>query len=184
MFGISFWFPVFLDRYLMFAAIGGTLALSVSIDSIISSPKWKIVIPAIMCLTFIGTVKPNRSNNRLERDAVLKVKELKDNKTLVVVAPYHFALNFSYYYDKKIFNDFNTEEVYKNILSDLKKENVICVNSLNDIDFKNFDKVVFLDIASNFSAPNNGIYELLNGNLRLKGKTHIEEIYDVYEFVK
>ena len=184
MFGISFVFPVFLDRYLMFVAIGGTLALGLSADSIISHPKGKFVIPVIMCLLFVVTVKPNKSNNRLERDAVQKVKELKNDQTLVVIAPYYFALNFSYYYDRKIFTDWNSEDVFKNMLDDLKQENVICINSLAGVDFNAYEKVIFLDVASNFAVPDNGIFNTLNSQLKLAGKTHIEEIYDVYVFSK
>lgn len=184
MFGISFSFPVFLDRYLMFVAIGGTLALGLSVDSIIAQAKGRFVIPVLMCLVLVVTVKPNKSNNRLERDAVQKVRELKTDQTLVVVAPYYFALNFSYYYDQRIFSNWNSEDIFKNMMADLKKENIVCVNSLRGVDYSSYEKVIFLDVASNFAVPNNNIFNTLNGEMKLLGKTHIEEIYDVYEFSK
>lgn len=178
MFVISFWIPMFLDRYLMFVSIGFPLLVAVSTDFIIQNPKFKLLIPGFICLLFIVTVKPDKTNKREVRETVQLVKQLENNETLVLVAPVHFSLNFIYYYDRDLFRLSDTELIEKK----LSERRLYCINSLEGIDYKSAKRLVLVDAASNFSAPNNNILNTLSIEFRQKKNYHIEEIFDIYEF--
>lgn len=178
MFVISFWVPMFLDRYLMFIAIGFCVLVALSTDFILQKPKFRLIIPGFICLLFIVSVKPNKTNKREVRETVQLVKELENDSTLVLVAPVHFSLNFIYYYDRDLFREPDGEKVR----NELGKKSLYCINSLENIDYKNRKRIVLVDAASNFSAPNNNILNTLNAEFNQTKKHHIEEIFDIYEF--
>lgn len=178
MFVISFWIPMFLDRYLMFISIGFPLLVAVSSDFIIQNPKFRLLVPAFICLLFIVTVKPNKTNKREVRETVQLVKNLENDSTLVLVAPVHFSLNFIYYYDRDLFRLSDGELIRKK----LSERRLYCINSLEGIDYKSAKRIVLVDAASNFSAPNNHILNTLNTEFNQTNKHHIEEIFDIYEF--
>lgn len=182
MFAVSFRVPMFLDRYLMVAAIGFVLTLAVSADQLIRSEKWKYVLPGVLCLLFIVTVKPNKTNKREVRKVVELVKTQQDENTYVIVSPYHFSMNFAYYFDRKSFTDYSSADPYGPILRTLKEQRVWCVDGIVGFDASKWKRVIFVDAASQFSAPNNGIFETLNGSYQLVNKQHVEEIFDVYMF--
>nr|WP_294857951.1 glycosyltransferase family 39 protein [uncultured Fluviicola sp.] len=178
MFVISFWIPMFLDRYLMFISIGFPLMVAISTNFIIQNPKFRIIIPALICMLFIVTIKPNKTNKREVRETVQLVKQLENDQTLVLVAPVHFSLNFIYYYDQELFKYSDIELAKKK----LNERRLYCINSLEGIDYKSAKRIVLVDAASNFSAPNNNILNTLNAEFNQVNKHHIEEIFDIYEF--
>jgi mannosyltransferase len=178
MFVISFWIPMFLDRYLMFVSIGFPLLVAVSTDFIIQNPKFRLLVPALICLLFIVTVKPNKTNKREVRETVHLVKQLENNETVVLVAPVHFSLNFIYYYDRELFQYTDIELAKKK----LSERRLYCINSLEWLDYKSAKRIVLVDAASNFSAPNNNILNTLNTEFKQVNKHHFEEIFDIYEF--
>lgn len=178
MFIISFWIPMFLDRYLMFVSIGFYLAVAVSTDFIFRNTRWKLLVPGLICLLFIVTVKPNKTNKREVRETVQLVKQLENDSTLVLVAPVHFSLNFLYYYDRELFRSSDPEYIRQQ----LSKRSLYCINSLEGIDYQSPKRVVLVDAASNFSAPNNRILSTLTTRLTQTNKHHLEEIFDIYEF--
>src|SRR5690606_18039135 len=87
MFGISFWVPMFFDRYLMPAAIGFYVLLPVAINYLANSKKYTLIIPSLVCFLFIITSKPNLSNKRNVKEAIDKIIELKTEKTAVYMCP-------------------------------------------------------------------------------------------------
>lgn len=178
MFVISFWVPMFLDRYLMFISIGFPLLVAVSTDFMIQKPKFRLLVPGLICLLFMVTIKPNKTNKREVRETVQLVKKLENDQTLVLVAPDHFTLNFVYYYDRGLFRSSNIEHAKKQ----LQERNLYCINSLEGVDYKRAKRIVLVDAASNFSAPNNNILNTLNSEFNQTKKHHIEEIFDIYEF--
>ncbi|WP_430404989.1 glycosyltransferase family 39 protein [Fluviicola sp.] len=180
MFVISFWIPMFLDRYLMFISIGFCIVVALSVDFIIQKPKFQYIIPSFICLLFIASVKPNKSNKREVRETVALVKSLENDSTLVLVAPVHFSLNFIYYYDRSLFGKSDAQFVQ----NELNKRQLYCINSLEGVNYNPWKRIVLVDAASNFSAPNNNILNTLNAEYNQTNKQHIEEIFDVYEFGK
>jgi mannosyltransferase len=182
MFGISYLVPMFLDRYLMPAAIAFCIVLGISLDYIIKIRKYRYIIPSIIVLLFVITTKPDITNNRNVKETVDKIKDIKDSNTLVIVSPPHFILNFVYYYDREIFKDYNTDDIYSNINKSLNSENVYGVNRIDEIDYKEWDKIVFLDAAASFSDPNNNVKTELDANYDLTNHFYFYEIFNIFEY--
>jgi uncharacterized membrane protein len=182
MFGISYFVPMFLDRYLMPASIAFCFVLSISANYLIENPKFRYIIPIIICVLFIATTKPNITNKRNVKETVEKVKEIKNENTLVLICPQHFIINFVYYYDIEMFKDYNTKNIYANIDTDLKNENIYGINNISEINFKKYNNIVFLDAAANFSFPNNNINNELDANYSLKNEYKFYEIFKVLEY--
>lgn len=182
MFGSSYFVPMFLDRYLMPAAIVFSLVVGIALDYLIQRPIYNYIIPFIISVLFIVTVKPNITNKRNVKETVAKVKELKDPNTLVLICPAHFSLTFSYYYNIDYFKDYNTEKIYSNIQQSLNSEHIYAINSMSEVDFKKWDKIVYLDAAANFSAPNNDILTQLDAHYTFINKTEFYEIFNVFEY--
>ena len=111
-------------------------------------------------------------------ETVQLVKQLENDQTLVLVAPVHFSLNFIYYYDRDLFKYSDIELAKKK----LSERQLYCINSLEGIDYKSAKRIVLVDAASNFSAPDNNILNTLNAAFNQVNKHHIEEIFDIYEF--
>lgn len=182
MFGISYLVPMFLDRYLMPAAIAFSIVLGISLDYLIKNPKYRYIIPSIIMLLFVSTVKPDITNKRDVRETVLKIKDVKDANTLVLVCPAHFVLDFAYYYDREIFKDHSPDKMHSNIHTSLNMENVYGINHINEVDFTKWEQVIFLDAAASFSYPYNDIKNELDAYYDLTNTFHFYEIFNVFEY--
>lgn len=182
MFGISFTVPIFIDRYLMTAAIAFPLVLGISADYLIKTPVYKFIIPIVLISSFIATVKPNISNKRNVKETVEKIKKLKDSNTLILICPSHFIFNFVYYYNIDVFKDYNANDTYSNINNSLISENVYSINNISEIDYGKWNKIVYLDAAANFSHPNNNITKELNAKYKLKSNYKFDEISNIFVY--
>lgn len=182
MFCVSYLLPMFMDRYLMPAAIAFCLLVGITVDYITKRPRYIYIAPAIICLLFISTVNPNITNKRNVKETVEKIRDLKDSNTAVCICPSNFVLNFSYYYDREIFKKYDVNDIYSNIVKGLALQNVYGINNINEIDYKKWDRIVFLDAAAAFSYPNNNIKKELDVNYNLKGEYKFYEIFNVFEY--
>ena len=182
MFCVSYLLPMFMDRYLMPAAIAFCLIVAITVDYITKGPKYKNIAPVIICLLFISTVNPNITNKRNVKETVEKIRDLKDSNTAVFICPSNFVLNFSYYYDREIFKNYDVNDTYSNIIIALAQQNVYGINNINEIGYKKWDRIVFLDAAAAFSYPNNNIKKELDVNYNLKDEYKFYEIFNVFEY--
>ncbi|MDR2009807.1 MAG: glycosyltransferase family 39 protein [Bacteroidales bacterium] len=182
MFLISYYVPMFLDRYLMFVTIGYYLAVAIASDYLISKKYYSLIIPGIICILFIATSNPDITNKRNVEETVDKINELKTNNTLVIICPDHFVLNYSYYHDIDIFKIVDTEDIYRSASSALKKSDIYGIKNINEIDYSKWDHIVYLDAAASFSHPDNNIVNTLDEKYNLDSYHEIYEIFKVYEY--
>ena len=185
MFVVSFWIPMFIDRYLMTAAVAFPLVVAISADYIIKKHRFKFIIPIAITLLFASTVKADLSNNRDVKETVSKTKELKTSSAIVYFCPDYFDLNFVYYYNIEYFKGYDEKKIKNKIHKNLNSENIFPISSYNQIDtnlIKNMDKIIYLDAAADFCYPENNIKNKLDLNYRLKNEYKFYEIFNVYEY--
>ncbi|MEX1191598.1 MAG: glycosyltransferase family 39 protein [Brumimicrobium sp.] len=180
MFGVSYLVPMFLDRYLMPASIAFIILLGISADYIIKTKKYKYMVPVIISILFISTAKPNFTNKRNVEETVEKINEIKDSNSLVLISPSNFVLNFIYYYDIEAFKDYNVDAIYSNINSFLKSEGIHGIYNLNEVDYKKYNHIIFLNATPNPSY--NDINKTLDEGYHLENKYKFYEIFNVYEY--
>ena len=184
MFSISYWIPMFLDWYVMPAAIAFPLLLGICMDYVIKKPKYNYIIPVILCLLFIMSAKPNITNKRNVRECVEKIKEIKQTNTLVIISPSTFMLNFSYYYNITFFKNYHSQKIYSRIHQALISENIYAINDIKEIDLKPWHHIAYVDAAADFSSPNNNIKKELDAHYHLKNTFQFYEIFNVFEYKK
>ena len=182
MFGISYLVPMFLDRYLMPAAVGFPILLALSSDYLIPKLSFRSVIPLVICLLFAATVKPNLSNKREIDKAVSKIKEIRKPNSLVLLCPHHFVLTFAYHYDQNIFKLTGSSDSYKAVDSALKCHNIYAIDHIGEVNPEGYNQILYLDAASSFTHPENQIVEQINNTMELKNKYYFYEIFNVYEY--
>jgi len=182
-FAISFWVPMFFDRYLMFASIGFYILLAHSVSSLL--PRLKYILPLALVILFAFTSNPNITNKRDSKGAISKVLELKRDGDLVLICPNWFDINFMYYYDQDKFkachNDHTKEEMY----TYLNAQNIFPIHKISQIDSAQFSlakRVIYLDVAADYTFPKNGIKEYLDANLDYVDRHHYPEIFYIYEY--
>lgn len=184
MFIISYWLPMFLDRYLIFVSIGYYLILAIAVNYLyVQKTFGNNTIAGLIVVFFIITFRPNIDNKRHVKEAIEKIVALKDGNTEVIMCPYHFVLNFTYYYNQNIFKDADEKNVFGKIVERLKKEKIYAINSFDPALFDS-EKIIYLDAAADFSFPNNNILNTLNKKYQLINTFRYYEVFNVYEFKK
>lgn len=182
MFVISYWVPVFLDRYLMPAAIAFMVLLGIAVDYLIQSAKFKYVIPAIIGSLFIATIRPNINDEDDFKEAVEKVKNLKKPQSLVIVNPAHYIFSFLYYYDIKLFQDYKEKNTYGYLKKVLNAENIFVINSIREIEFKDWKHMVLLNESSEVSKFNPKAIKTLNKDYELQSEFKFDKNFQILDF--
>lgn len=184
MFGLSYWVPMFLDRYLMPASVSFPLLVGICADYLIKKSRYNFVIPFITCFLFIITVKPDSYNKRDVKSLVAKIKSLKTQNTVVYFCPDWFELNFVYYYQPDWFKE--TAKNNQRILNEyLHADNIYPINHYQQIDTSSIagaEKIIYIDAAADYVFPNNRIKQFMDLNFRVIEHIHIHDIFNVYVY--
>lgn len=187
MFSISFYVPMFMDRYLMSAAIAFTLVIGIALDYIVRHTTFKFIIPLVICILFIATFnsKSTIANKLNVEVTIAKLKELKTEKTIVYFCPNWFELNFAYYYNRSFFKDYNDIDIKANIYKYLASEHVFPIADSAEITIPkhaDFDQIIYLDAAADLAFTQNGILHKLKNNYPLNAQYSYPEIFKLYVF--
>jgi hypothetical protein len=178
MFIISFWVPMFLDRYILFTSIGFYLLIAVFLSTFSENRIIRLAGTVSLLLSMIFNLTLAPDNNRRVSQLVNVVTGMQkvDSNSIVILSPEYSSLEFSYHYNINYFKD------YKNTISLLNKENIFPLR-----DFSEFDQsvlsgknVIFADCGVDFAfGKNMMLSELDSTHLRLKS-VPVFEIYKVY----
>src|SRR5262249_29526863 len=98
-------------------------------------------------------------------EVIAEVKKLKTEKSLVYICPDWFDLNFAYYYRQDWFADYHETDIKQNIRRYMTSEHSYPIVDCSRIDtelWKDADQLIFLDAASESTAPGNGILGFLS----------------------
>ena len=181
MFTVSFSTPIFIKRYLMVAGIAFPILLAIASTYLMDKKKTKYIFPCLLCLLFIISSNPNVTNQRDTKGAIQQVLNLKTDRTIIYLCPDWFDLNFTYYYNKEIFQK-KINPSKSQLHTALKKDNIYPIKGKEDIDLSllsNVDQVIFLDAAADFCYPENRIQPFLSSQLNQIDFFHFEKIFNV-----
>jgi hypothetical protein len=64
----------------------------------------------------------------------------------------------------------------------MRNKNIYAINNIQDLDFKKWKHIIYLDAGANFTKPNNGIVEALELNYTVKSTYNFYEIFNVSEY--
>lgn len=187
MFGVSFWLPMFLDRYMMQSAIAYPIVLALSADYLITTRRYRLILPSLLCLLFMITANPNLTIKRSIIELVDKVKSLKSENSMVYFCPDWFELNFAYYYNVKYFEDYNTPNLKQNIHNYLKAEHIYPVKNRLQLDSSlkvDTETIIYIDASADYHYPDNQIKPTLDANFRMTDSINYNSLYNVYRYTK
>lgn len=184
MFAVSYAVPMFLDRYLMPAAIAFCFLPAMAINQLFKkqSVQWSVHIVLLMLFAF--TFKPDLSNKREVKAAVEQLKALQTDTSLVVVGGRAFALNFAYYYDRSIFEKVDNRDSFQPVLAALAERHIYAVDKMEGFPYHKGQHILFLDAAVDFSSPDNRIKSTLDQYAELQKHYTFYEIFNLYDYQK
>lgn len=167
LFTISYFIPMFVDRYLIFISIGFYLLLIIFIDYLIIKRWIKLTAMSLLAVLFMFTFTPQLEQKSDISKAVEKIRILKTKTTDVIVCPQHYLFNFTYYYDLNIFklaenNLVESDFIYAKIQKALGIEHVYGINYFENYDPSKAEDLLFLDAGADALFPNNKIKQSLD----------------------
>lgn len=184
MFCISYFIPMYLDRYLIFISAPFVILVPIAIESLTNNKKILTFLLFVICLLFVVTTKPNITNKRSVKETVQKIKEIKNDSTMVVINPYHFVLNFAYYYDLEIFKNIKQNDTYSSIEKELVAQNIFATYNILDLKYSKYNHIIFLDASANLSNPQNSMVNELLKEYTIVNTYKFYEVFMVYELRK
>ncbi len=170
MFLVSFKIPMFLNRYLMGAAIAFPLLVAY-MANVVSGIRYLKYLYIILPIMFMVTVNFN-ADTCLHTDKMAEFVKVKKehSKTITLLQPHWALLSFSYYYNRDIFKQYDEKNLYKNIEAQLNKQNIYGVNLTSDSVFatlNQYTKIVFIDTDHGTCFPGNNIQNMLGSKYKL-----------------
>jgi mannosyltransferase len=181
MFIVSYWVPMFHNRYLMHAFVGYSLLLSVAAFRVLPLPVAKYLIPIALLGSFFYKSDANVDNARHTKDAVAKVQELRDDNTRIVMYPKYRMFGYAYYFNKERFKNYDKEYGYYNVIEGFQEENLYAINQYSEARIDSFccDKLIFIMTDA---GPKEQLLADFEKEFVLLNTYHYPEIIDVYEY--
>jgi len=181
MFFVSYWIPMFIDRYLISCSIGLILIIAISIGILTENKKLKFIIPVMALGLYLPGFSLNPKNNEDIDKAAEYIKSVKDSKTVVIICPPWSKNGFTYYYNRSFF------QAYKNMDKMLENDNILPVYNYNNIDtnlINNANKVLFFDNWADIVDPDKTIFNGISKKMNLADTKSFYKILKVYVFIK
>lgn len=179
-FTISFYSPIWVDRYLIFILPPFYIILALSLNYLFGEKRY--YISAIVLLSMmLYSFDPSTSDHNDVDKMVNHVKEVTQDESIIILNPKHSELTFLYHYDKHIFSN------YKTFYQSLKDNGIYPIYGAPDLSvIKNnrSNHIIYIDMNSNFLYPDNGAYERLNDSHKLIDESVFNKGIRVFEFAK
>lgn len=103
MFPISFLFPMYLDRYLLFASPGFYLLIALAVQALPVLSTWKNILAGGTVVAMLATFAPWRGNNLHPSQVAAQVDAWRDGRTAVVIQPSWYDLTYAWAKDPNLF---------------------------------------------------------------------------------
>jgi uncharacterized membrane protein len=177
----KFYLPMFIDRYILFTSVPLFITVAWVVDELWSGFKFQWLGGLLLIAASIITTNLNPSNDREIAATVQQISQLKNAETDVYIAPSHFNLAFAYHYNRDWFRLKGSEEPMAALDSVLRANRIFTINDKESLN-TNVQRIIYLDAASEFVYPNNGILETLRSEMNASASSHHHQIFDIYVF--
>ena len=179
MYVISFWIPIFLDRYLIYISPAFFLILPLSLTILKIKPILKKTILSVFIILMVISFKFNISNEREFDKIAAKIKELKKQATEIYFCPPWFDLNTMYYCDPYIF-----KHPYQ-LNSLMAQKRYIPLYNYEGLHQETLDDrlpLVYIDCNSKYAFSGNTILEVLLKRYKSSEKFEFASGFSIYYF--
>ncbi len=181
MFFLSFWAPMFLDRYIIFISISFYLLIALFLASFAQHQYVKIVSTVVLLILMAVNLNLAPDNNRRVVQLVQTVNELRTQQpqSIVIISPEYSHLEFTYHYNINYFRD------YKNTKALLQKDKIFPLRNLSSADKLKIKKqeVIYVDCGTDFAFGENTILKELLTSHKASMNIPVFEIYQIHLFM-
>ncbi|HNW71272.1 MAG TPA: glycosyltransferase family 39 protein [Bacteroidales bacterium] len=181
MFFLSFWAPMFLDRYIIYISISFYLLIALFLATFTQYKHVKLVSTIVLLLLMALNLNLAPDNNRRVEQLVQTVNELRTQhpQSIIIISPEYSHLEFTYHYNIDYFKD------YKNTKALLKADGIFPMRGLTSTDKMNIKnkEVIFVDCGTDFAFGENTILNELNASHEVTMNIPVFEIYQIYLFM-
>jgi uncharacterized membrane protein len=184
MFAVSYWLPMYISRYLIFALPGYYVLLTLCVDSLIKSERYRNIVFVALVTAFAFTVKLNPDKKQYIGEAIEQLNKLKTDSTIVLVTPYDLLPSFAYNYNRDYFSAVSDNNEYDLIENLLERDGIHLVNNaddLNRVDIRNYKHVIYLRGESETSTTI-ALKEVLDSQFESRNGKIIGEYYCLYDY--
>ena len=177
MFFISFKYPMFIDRYILYTSIPFYILIAIVLNHF--TQKYSVIAISFFLLSMLITIQLNPDNNRRLKEVVEQVQKLKNNNTITLLAPEYAYMGFVYYYNINYFKD------APNTISDLNKDLIYPIKTNEDANklLKMYSgNCIYIQAGTEFSDPNNSILNDISSKYKIHKQFPIFQIYIIHYF--
>ncbi|HQN15363.1 MAG TPA: glycosyltransferase family 39 protein [Bacteroidales bacterium] len=180
MFFLSFWAPMFLDRYIIFISISFYLLIALFLATFTRYTYVKTAGTIVLLILMALNLNLAPDNNRRVKQLAGTVKELKAQhpKSIVIISPEYSHLEFTYHFNINYFKDYNNTKAL------LQKNNIFPLRNLSSADKIKIQnqEVIYVDCGTEFAFGESSILADLNTSHTANYITSVFEIYRIYLF--
>lgn len=179
-FTVSFYIPIWVDRYLIFILPSFYITVSLATQHLFKGVQYYASVIILICMmgySFDITSSDHGEDSKMVR----YVKELATDKSTIVINPKQYELTFTYHFDRTIFSNYAS---FHESMESKGVYSIYNIRELEGIQPKLGSHLVYVDAFSEFLYPNNGVYKRINHDYELKDEKTFEKGIHVSEFVK
>jgi len=186
-FVISYWVPMYISRYLIFALPAFYLVLVICIQYLVRINYLRYLVFLAFVLSFGFTI--DLTNDKKERmsEAVKMINSKKDPATLVIMCTHYYVPAFAYYYKRDHFSAVSDNREYHLMDSLLRSDNIyteLSFPNLKAIDRSRYARVIYYGIGNEYNDPKNPTLQYLSAQYRLTEIKKVQASGQLYFFEK
>lgn len=179
MFFISYWVPMYISRYLIFALPAYYLLLVVCVHYLIKQVIFRNLALLFLIVSFGFTINFKDDKKGKVKEAVGFIKSVKDSTTLVIVRPHEVLLPFAYYYNKNYFSAVDDAREHYSMDSLMRRDNIFVLNLGYEFDLVNinhkFKTVIYFGDGQKYNDPETEIIKTINTSYKLVEQKNIDK---------
>jgi len=187
MFIISYWVPMYISRYLIFALPAFYLLLVICVQYLLKNKSLRYFVFFVLVMSFGFTIDPTNNKKQRMSEAVKIINSKKDPSTLVILCAYDHLPGFAYHYKKEYFSAIGDKREYALMESLLRVDNIYTESAFPDpksIDTSKYRKVIYYAIGKDYDKPENPFLHYLNEQYSLAETKKVKTTGQLYFFEK